>query len=213
MSLKNLQVIKNGRVQRRILELLIAALIGFFLSLWGVEIRESVVISGLGAQPATAQTLRPELVAAQVYQRFPDLPQENQYIKRETGEVAPDNTLVSRLIRYHQYVKNRPIRFRLDWKLTLADYLGVNEPLRESRYPGKSTLQTNPMESDRKAISSLNRRQRNELVDLLVSIYNPKVEDSSVPNPSPQTTPETSDSTPKPRLSLPQPGGAELLMP
>ncbi len=211
--MKNFGQLKNSRFQRRILELLIAVLIGVFLSLWGGEIRQSGDISSLGSQPAAAQILRPESVAAQVYQRLPDLSQENQYINRETEEVDPDNTLVSRLVRYHQYVKSRFTRFRLDWKLTLADYLGANEPIKESRYPGSSILQTNPMKGDIKAIGSLTRRQRNELVDVLVSIYNPEAENPSESNPSPQTTPEPSAPTPRSTPSLPKPGDAELLMP
>ncbi len=211
--MKNFQHINNSRFQRRISELLIAVLIGVFLSLWGVEILQSGNMNSLGSQPAAAQTLRPESVAAQVYQRLPDLPQENQYINRETEEVDADNTLVSRLVRYHQYVKGRFTRFRLDWKLTLADYLGANESIKESRYPGYSILQTNPMKADLKAIGSLTRRQRNELVDVLVSIYNPEAENASESNPSPQTTPEPSGPPPRSTPSLPKPGDAELLMP
>ena len=211
--MKNFGHINKSRFERRILELLIAVLIGVFLSLWGEEIRQSGDMSSLGSQPAAAQILRPESVAAQVYQRLPDLSQENQYINRETEEVDLDNTLVSRLVRYHQYVKSRLTRFRLDWKLTLADYLDANEPIRESRYPGNSTLQTNPMKSDIKAIRSLTRRQRNELVDVLVSIYNPGAENASESNSSPQTTPEPSAPTPRNRPSLPKPGDAQLLMP
>ena len=57
---------------------------------------------------ANAQNLRPEEVAARIYQNITSLPQENQYISQETGEVDLDNTLMSRFIRYHEYVKNRP---------------------------------------------------------------------------------------------------------
>ena len=160
---------------------------------------------------AIAQTLRPEVVAAEVYQNIPSLPQENQYLSQETGEVDADNTFISRLIRYHQYVKNRPLNYRLDWKLTLADYLGVNESIRDFRYPGSSTLQLNPLESDRAVIDSLSRSQRNELVDILVGIYNGQQPNNSTSNVSPENQPASDESNPLPKL--PQPGDADLLLP
>jgi hypothetical protein len=159
-----------------------------------------------------AQTLNPDMVAREVYQRLPDLPSENQYISQETGAIAPDNTLISRLVRYHQYIKSRP-GYRLDWQLTLADYFDVNERMDSSRYPGSTTLRSNPLEGDRAAIKNLNRHQRNQLVDLLVSIYNPQNQSPSTPdtlNQSPQpASPNTTNTEPR----LPQPGDAELLLP
>ncbi len=160
---------------------------------------------------AIAQALRPETVAAEVYQNIPSLPQENQYLSQETGEVDTDNTLISRLIRYHQYVKNRPLNYRLDWKLTLADYLGVNEPIRDFRYPGSSTLQINPLESDRAVIDRLSRSQRNELVDILVSIYNGQQPNNPTTNDSQENPLDSEESKPLPKL--PQPGDADLLLP
>ncbi len=165
-----------------------------------------------GLPLVVAQTLRPEEVAAQVYRTIPSLPQENQYFSQETGEVDADNTLISRLIRYHQYVKNRPLSYRLDWKLTLADYFGVNEPIRDFRYPGSSTLQLNPLEGDRAVITNLSRRQRNELVDTLIGIYNGQQPNNSTSDVSPeQSQPSSNDSNPLP--PLPQPGDADLLLP
>ena len=161
---------------------------------------------------AIAQDIRPEEVAEEVYKLIPSLPRENQYLSQETGEVDLDNTLMSRLVRYHEYVKNRPLKYRLDWKLTLADYFGINEPIRDFRYPGSSTLQLNPLEGDRAIITSLSRRQRNELVDTLVSIYNGQQQNSSTSNsPTLEDRPPSSNSNPIPRL--PQPGDAELLLP
>ena len=160
---------------------------------------------------AIAQNLRPEVVAAEVYKNIPSLPQENQYLSQETGEVDTDNTLISRLIRYHQYVKNRPPNYRLDWKLTLADYLGVNEPIRDFRYPGSSTLQLNPLESDRAVIDRLSRSQRNELVDILVSIYNGQQPNNPTTNDSQENSSSSEESKPLPKL--PQPGDADLLLP
>lgn len=159
--------------------------------------------------PTVAQRIRPQEAAKQLYQILPDFPKENNYINRETGKVDPENTLASRLIRYHMYVKGRATIYRLDWKLTLADYLGANEPLQKETYPGRDVLTNNPMESDRAAISSLNRAQREALVNALVSIFNPKSEESTteiIPtnNPTPPPQPEVNPKKP-PR------GGAELL--
>ncbi|MDJ0576040.1 MAG: hypothetical protein QNJ65_12845 [Xenococcaceae cyanobacterium MO_234.B1] len=161
--------------------------------------------------PVLAQLPRPDDVAAKVYQRIPDFPLENQYVSQETGEIASDNTLLSRLIRYHQYIKNRPLIYRLDWQLTFADYLQVNETMFENRYPGNQTLTTNPLNNDRKAIANLSRSQRNQLIDTLLAIYNPTPEPvPQAPSVTPQPpTRENRDNSPR----LPQPGDAELLLP
>lgn len=172
------------------------------LSAWRVEARSSYPPS------AIAQVPRPTEVWPQVYERLPDLPLENNYVSGETGEADTENTLVGRLVRYHFYVKRRPPNFRFDWKLTVADYLGVNEFMQESIYPGYESLKENPMEGDREAIKSMTRDQRNALVDVLVEIfggYAPEEENSTPTRPD---TPEPS--TPK-LPPLPQPGDADLL--
>lgn len=163
---------------------------------------------------ATAQRLRVEDIWQQVYQQLPDLPLENQYVNDETGDVSTNNTLVSRLIRYHIYTKGRPTAYRLDWKLTLADYLGVNERMDANTYPSGTSLRTNPMTGDMAAIRNLTRTQRDALVNGLVSIFNPAVNDP-VPEPGPSVTPSPNPQpSPVPRFPrLPQPGDAQLLQP
>lgn len=144
------------------------------------------------AQPVIAQSFPVEGVWQQVYQQLPDLPKENQYVSKITGKVATDNTLVSRLVRYHVYVKGRPPVYRLDWKLTLADYLVANEVMEDSQYPGSDTLRTNPIEGDRAAIKRFSRRQRAALVQTLVDIFNSNVPATEVPDieaPSPSSQP------------------------
>ncbi len=157
---------------------------------------------------AIVQVPRPTEVWPQVYERLPDVPLENNYVSGETGEADAENTLVGRLVRYHFYVKRRPPNFRFDWKLTVADYLGANELMQESVYPGYESLKENPMEGDRQAIKSMTRDLRNALVDVLVEIfggYTPEEENSSPP------TPDISEPS-TPRLPpLPQPGDADLL--
>ncbi|WP_375340696.1 hypothetical protein, partial [Okeania sp. SIO2B9] len=145
-----------------------------------------------------------------VYEKIPDLPLENNYISQETGEVDTEETLVSRLIRYHLYVKGRPPNYRFDWKLTLADYLGANDYLQSSVYPGKNTLTENPMEGDREAIQSLTRSQRETLVNRLVNIF------SGDPNPPsiPDVYQRDNSGRSNPRAPIiPQPGDADLLRP
>jgi hypothetical protein len=145
-----------------------AALAGIFLVL-------TIVLPGiLDTQSAAAQRVRPDGVWQQVYDRLPNLPRENQYVSQETGKVVPNNTLIGRLIRYHVYVKNRPTQYRLDWKLTLADYLNRNEPIEESTYPSRADLKKNPMEADIAAIEKLNRAERDALVQVIFESFNPQ---------------------------------------
>jgi hypothetical protein len=157
-------------------------------------------------QPAYAQRITPSDVWQLVYQQLPDFPRENKYISKENGKVAENNTLVNRLIRYHIYTKGRAPIYRLDWKLTLADYLGANEIMYDTTYPGNDSLRENPIEGDRKAISRLTRNQRDALVQVLVNIFNPTSQNTLSPNSNTAPSPTTS-TPPQP----PQPGGAELL--
>lgn len=162
-------------------------------------------------QAATAQApgVRLGEVEQRVYQQLPNLPLENKYVSKETGKVAENSTLVSRLVQYHVYIKGRAPNYRLDWKLTLADYLNANEVMYETSYPGHDTLRQNPIDGDRTAISKLNRQQRDALVAALVSIFTPN--NSKTPAPS-NTTP--SPSRDRPSLpTQPKPGDAQLLKP
>ena len=131
-------------------------------------------LPGLGtiviADSTVAQAVKVQEAWREVYKQLPDFPKENQYVSRKTGEIDPNNTLVGRLIYYHVYLKVRPAYLRLDWKLTLADYLGVNEIMQDSLYPGADVLSKNPIDQDRKAIRSLSRVQREALVEVLVKI-------------------------------------------
>ncbi|MGK7904852.1 MAG: hypothetical protein AB4352_26295 [Hormoscilla sp.] len=164
-----------------------------------------------GQSRAAAQVrIRPSQVWRVVYEKLPELPKENHYVNRETGEVDRDNTLIRRLLRYHIFVKSRPPQYRLDWKLTLADYLDANEVISESIYPGHDLLRENPRDGDRSAIARLNRQQRDALVEVLASIYNPNYQRKPIPRRSP--APEPADVPSRPPVQ-PQPGDAQLLMP
>lgn len=166
----------------------------------------------------TAQQSTASEIESKVYEQLPDLPLENQYVSQENGEVNPKSTLISRLIRYHIYVKGRPPQYRLDWKLTLADYLGTNELMFEGVYPGSDNLRDNPMMGDRQAIANLTRSQRNALVHTLVSLYNPQylqlLQEAATQTPETPTQPngESPRRVPQPPRP-PQPGDADLLNP
>ena len=185
---------------------LMKTVITFFLGIMLFTVVSN--LKNIQLSPVVAQSLRPNDVAARVYQLIPELPLENQYLSQETQEIATNNTLISRFIRYHQYVKSRPVKFRLDWKFTMADYLEANELISYDRYPGSKTLTTHPLESDRAAIYNLSRSQRNQLIDTLVSIYNPDTSSTSNTITEP-TKPSPNNSINAPRL--PQPGDADLL--
>jgi hypothetical protein len=157
-------------------------------------------------QPAYAQRITPSDVGQVVYQQLPDFPRENKYISKENGNVAENNTLVNRLIRYHIYTKGRAPIYRFDWKLTLADYLGANEIMYDASYPGNDSLRENPLEGDRKTITSLTRSQRDALIQVLVNIFNPTAQNTLSPSPNIAPSPSRS-TTPQPS----QGGGADLL--
>lgn len=180
---------------------LVAAII--VATAWGELIPTSLL-----TQSALAQRVSTSDAWQLVYQQLPDLPRENQYISKETGKVSQNNTLVSRLIRYHMYVKGRPLNYRLDWKLTLADYLGANEIMYDTSYPGNDILKQNPFEGDRAAIKKLNRHQRDALVQVLVNVFSPNAQNSAVPAPNISSP---SDQTQIYHPPQPKPGDAQKL--
>lgn len=168
----------------------------------------TLVLSG----PMQAQRIRVGDAWMQVYDQLPTLPKENQYVDRETKQVDQDNTFVGRLISYHIYVKGRPQSLRLDWKHTIADYLGVNEVIDRDTYPTQKRLQANPLEADRAVMRKLDRRQRDQLIQVLIAVLDPQiqqppaVEPVSEPTASPSPMPVIA-----PPRTAPQPGGAALL--
>lgn len=193
--------------------MVLIGLLSFLLTLLMHRPGQFVTPATAQTVPAGGYTLLVEAVAQQVYEQFPDLPKANTYLSQSEGTVDEDNTLVSRFIRYHRDIKKRPTRYRFDWKLTFADYLGVNETMTPDRYPGFSTLQESPLESDRQFLQALNRQQRQDLVNFLAEIYRPQTAASpSDPSTADQNSPKPAVVTPdQPTLS--QPGDAQLLMP
>lgn len=142
----------------------------------------------------------------QVYQVLPDIPREDQYINRESRAIDMGSSLVSRMIRYHVYQVGRSPVSRLDWKLTLADYLGAHQYIPETSYPGRERLTTNPLEGDQAAVRRLTRAQRDRLVNTLVILFDPQGNRGELPRATPTPT------APRPVPVQPRPGsGADLL--
>lgn len=207
--MNNLSFILQSK-RKRTLSFIVTALTVVGLTFLNSAVKESAQPSLFSPQPAIAQSVTQGDVSQQVYQQLPDLPLENQYVNKETGKIAPNNTLVNRLLRYHIYVKGRPPNYRLDWKLTLADYLDANEVMEEALYPGNDTLRKNPIEGDRAAIGRLNRAGRDALVQTLVSIFNSNY--SAAPDPGSNASPQPS-TAPRQISPLSPPGDAQMLMP
>ena len=169
--MRKIQVRKSlwVRVCSGILALSIALTIGSTLKVPFGEIDRLGMAS---AQPTVViRQVDPAAIAAQIYATYPDFPLENTYIQSNTGEVAIEDTLVSRLIRYHLYRANRPANFRLDWKLTIADYLDAFTRMRAARYPSADELSVNPMVGDKAAVQAMTRQQRNQLVQILFDLF------------------------------------------
>jgi hypothetical protein len=140
-----------------------------------------------------AQLSSPPDVAKFVYQRVPTLALENQYIRTDSNKQAVESTLVSRIVQYHNSVKGRSPLHRIDWKTTLADYLGIHEVIQPETYPGYAFLKKNPLESDLASVQKLNAAQRNALVQSLVEAFTGNQAASGVvktPAPVPQAKPE-----------------------
>jgi hypothetical protein len=173
----------------------------YYLSKAGIVLLSVILLaSSVGFQPAYAQRISASDAWKLVYQQLPDLPKENQYVSKETGKVAENNTLISRMIWYHVYLKGRAPNYRLDWKLTLADYLDANEVMYDTTYPGNDTLRKNPFSGDKAAIARLNRHERDALVQAFVNVFTGNSQTTQAPNSqSPPSSPS------------PQYGGADLL--
>ena len=185
---------------RKPLRLSLIGLISFGLTLI-VQVMpgQSPALMAQTTLPTGGYTILVEAAAQQVYEIMPELPRANTYKRQEDGEVDPENTLVSRLIRYHRDIKRRPTRYRFDWKLTLADYLGLNEDMRQEHYPGFSTLQSSPLDADKDLIDQLSRRERLTLVNTLAKIYSP----GNIPNQTPTNAPDGSTIQREPNTSEP----------
>lgn len=173
------------------------------------------------AQPAIAQRINPKIAADAVYSQLPELPKENQYQRKKGNKPATNSTLVSRFIQYHTLVKGRSPQYRFDWKITLADYLGLYENLREEQYPGHAFLKESAMEGDRKLIRQLTRKQRLALTQILSDLYASQAPQQQAAPSAEKSQPESAKpANPEPEpitrpkiIPLPSSGSADLLRP
>jgi hypothetical protein len=178
---------------------------------------------GVVMAQSSSGTNRSEQEWRRVYELMPELPREDQYVDRVTGLPVQNSTLVTRLIRYHLFIKSRAPNYRLDWKLTLADYLDANEWISPSLYSSADTLRPNPLNGDKAAIGQLNRAQRDQLVTVLVSIFSRdstsgnSASDHSGDRPGGNLINSGQPAAPSPIYSpapvQTQPGAAQLLLP
>lgn len=120
------------------------------------------------APPSIAGLVRTADIAQRVYIELPEIPLENQYFNQKLKKIDPNNTLINRVLRYHAFTKGRPTDMRLDWKLTVADYLGANDIMDPATYPSHDVLSKNPMDDDRAAVNTLTRSMRDRLIDRLI---------------------------------------------
>jgi hypothetical protein len=118
--------------------------------------------------PSQARVVRTTEIAQKIYTELPSIPLENQYFNQKINKVDPQNTLINRILRYHAYTKGRPIELRLDWKLTIADYLDANDIMDSATYPSHDVLSKNPLEGDRAAVTALSRSMRDRLITRLI---------------------------------------------
>jgi len=117
-------------------------------------------IAAIQSAAVAGTPTRAEQAADQVYRALPELP-------REAPPDQPNNTLVRRMILYHLRVRGRPETSRLDWQLTLSDYLGYNLTIDPATYPENGTAFA-ALDRDRAALDGLSRQGRWRLVRLLI---------------------------------------------
>ncbi len=157
------------------------------------------------------QTDSPVEAAESVYRKLPSFPLENQYLRADSKKPATNSTLVSRLIQYHTSVKGRSPLYRIDWKVTLADYLGANDYLQAENYPGSVFLKTNPMERDRQQIQALNLVQRNALIQALVNSFGGQQTSANLTNIQVSQPQNTSPAQREDRkIATPRPSGSSV---
>ncbi len=185
--------------------------------LLGLSLLGLICLSGPYVPPSWGQLRVIPEAARQVYTLMPDLPLENDYVYLRDNIGRPEeNTLVQRVMLYHQQVKGRPARNRLDWQFTLADYLDLNEPMYAQAYPGVTTQTENAYQRDREVIQSLSREQRRQLLETILTAYGGDPQPPTLYIPADvaqaaQVPEEPSLPTPNNTIVLPTTSSADLL--
>lgn len=139
------------------------------IGLWVATAIATILLSiAPSTLPANANIVRTAEIAQKIYTELPEIPLENQYFNQKLKKIDPNNTLINRILHYHAFTKGRPADMRLDWKLTLADYLGANDIMDPATYPSHDVLNKNPLDNDRAAVNTLTRSMRDQLIDRLI---------------------------------------------
>ena len=139
------------------------------IGLWVATAIATILLSiAPSTLPANANIVRTAEIAQKIYTELPEIPLENQYFNQKLKKIDPNDTLINRILRYHAFTKGRPADMRLDWKLTLADYLGANDIMDPATYPSHDVLSKNPLDNDRAAVNTLTRSMRDQLIDRLI---------------------------------------------
>ena len=139
------------------------------IGLWVATAIATILLSiAPSTLPANANIVRTAEIAQKIYTELPEIPLENQYFNQKLKKIDPNNTLINRILHYHAFTKGRPADMRLDWKLTLADYLGANDIMDPATYPSHDVLNKNPLDNDRAAVNTLTRSIRDQLIDRLI---------------------------------------------
>jgi len=139
------------------------------IGLWVATAIATILLSiAPSTLPANANIVRTAEIAQKIYTELPEIPLENQYFNQKLKKIDPNDTLINRILRYHAFTKGRPADMRLDWKLTLADYLGANDIMDPATYPSHDVLNKNLLDNDRAAVNTLTRSMRDQLIDRLI---------------------------------------------
>lgn len=202
---------RSGSSQRRSARILVLAVL--FCPSIGLTIGSPTAI----AQSSRLRQLRPQQILVEASKQLTFIRPDNQYVDRQTQKIRTDYTALARLIEYHVYSRGRSPLYRLDWKLTLADYLGAFELMDDDNYPGASQLRSNPAAADRAQVRSWSPSQREQFVNTLTALYNPaslKPTPPLVLNPTPVAPrPEPAPTKEPLNRPIPQTGDADRLKP
>ncbi len=168
--------------------------------------------------PVQAQLREIPRITETVYAAMPNLPRLDQF-RTSSGE-SLETSFVRRLLLYHMRSEGRSLQSRLDWKLTFADYLGINVTMFAQQYPGADQFSENPYNADLDALRALSRAEREQLLAILLEAveFNGIVNsldvasiDPDLPSPFAVLEPDTPVATPPAVIELPAGGGADLL--
>ncbi len=173
----------------------------------------------LSPPPVQAQLREIPRITEAVYTAMPSLPRLDQF-QTAAGE-SLDTSFVRRVLLYHMRSEGRALNSRLDWKLTFADYLGINLTMFAQQYPGADQFSENPYTADLEAFRALTRADREQLLaalldavefDGIVNSLDVATLDPDLPSPFAVLEPAAPVVTPPPVIDLPSGGSSADLL-